>query len=65
MSNKMYLGDSVYADYDDYQITLTTENGAHPSNTIIIDHDVLHNLIHFLEKNLNLKIKIERLNADT
>ena len=39
--NKQYLGDSVYADFDGYGITLTTENGFGPSNTIYLEPQVL------------------------
>jgi len=39
--NKQYLGDSVYADFDGYGITLTTDNGYGPSNTIYLEPRVL------------------------
>ena len=39
--NKQYLGNSVYADFDGYGITLTTENGYGPSNTIYLEPQVL------------------------
>lgn len=39
--HKQYLGDSVYADFDGYGITLTTENGYGPSNTIYLEPQVL------------------------
>ncbi len=39
--HKQYLGDSVYADFDGYGITLTTENGFGPSNTIYLESAVL------------------------
>jgi hypothetical protein len=38
---KLYLGDSVYADFDGYAITLTTENGHGPSNIIYMEPRVL------------------------
>lgn len=39
--NKTYLGDSVYADFDGFQITLTTENDiSGPSNTIVLEPEV-------------------------
>jgi hypothetical protein len=37
---KQYLGDSVYADFDGNYITLTTENGYGPSNTIHLEPSV-------------------------
>jgi hypothetical protein len=39
--NKQYLGDSVYAEFDGYAIMLTTDNGYGPTNTIILEPDVL------------------------
>ena len=39
--DKRYLGDSVYAAFDGYQIRLTTENGFGPSNEIFIEPEVL------------------------
>jgi hypothetical protein len=54
MSNKAYLGDSVYADFDDYAITLTTENSGpeDPSNIIVLEPEVYGALIRWAE---NLK----------
>ena len=48
MSTKRYLGDSVYAEHDGYGITLTTENGAGPSNTIYLEPQVFHALTDWL-----------------
>jgi hypothetical protein len=42
--DKVYLGDSVYADCDGYGIVLTTENGYGPSNTIILEPEVFEAL---------------------
>src|SRR5262245_46316090 len=39
--NKIYLGDSVYADFDGFAITLTTENGYGPTNTIHMEPEVV------------------------
>jgi len=51
MPPKVYLGDSVYADYDGYMICLTTENGMlGPSNTIYLEPDVLESLILYASK---------------
>jgi hypothetical protein len=41
---KMYLGDSVYAYFDGYAIVLTTENGYGPSNTIVLEPEVMQAL---------------------
>ena len=40
--HKTYLGDSVYAEFDEGgRIVLTTENGGPPSNRIVLEPDVL------------------------
>ena len=46
---KVYLGDSVYAIYDGYNIVLTTENGLpnDPSNLIALEPSVLQALVNF------------------
>lgn len=45
-SHKEYLGDSVYAQFDGYGITLTTENGIpeDPTNSIYLEPSVLSSL---------------------
>lgn len=47
---KTYIGDSVYAEFDGYSIILTTENGlpSDPSNTIILEPEVYHSLIEWV-----------------
>jgi hypothetical protein len=49
---KEYLGDSVYAEFDGYQIALTTENGGanDPSNTICLEPAVVVALQEFIRK---------------
>lgn len=44
---KSYLGDSVYAEFDGYGITLTTENGLpdDPSNSIFLEPKVIELLL--------------------
>lgn len=46
MANKMYLGDSVYADFDGFAVILTTENGmaTSPINKIVLEPQVLESL---------------------
>jgi len=55
---KTYLGDSVYVDFDGHDVILTTENGDphDPSNTIIMEPEILVAFIEFLKK-----IKAEQL----
>jgi hypothetical protein len=45
-----YLGDSVYADFDENGITLTTNNGEGPSNTIYIEPEAWNALLRFAKR---------------
>ena len=47
---KLYLGDSVYADFDGYSIVLTTENGMGASNTIMLEPEVMKALEDFRKR---------------
>jgi hypothetical protein len=47
---KDYIGDSVYAELTEgRQIILTTENGFGPSNTIVLEPEVLAALVRYSE----------------
>jgi hypothetical protein len=50
MSQKEYLGDSVYADWDGFGIVLTTENGFGASNTICLEPEVLKALNAYVDR---------------
>jgi hypothetical protein len=50
MSQKVYIGDSVYADFDGEQVVLTTENGYGPTNTIFLDHTTAVALLEYLKR---------------
>lgn len=52
---KIYLGDSVYADFDGYHIILTTNNGFGATNTIALDPHVFYALIDY-KKRLNERL---------
>lgn len=50
IETKTYLGDSVYADVNQYgEIVLTTENGSpgDPSNEIYLEPEVYRALVHY------------------
>jgi hypothetical protein len=52
--SKTYLGDSVYAEYNEYhEVILTTENGLpdDPSNKIILEGNVISALEQFVKEN--------------
>ena len=55
MPKKVYLGDSVYVDTDGYGLTLTTENGYGPSNTIYLEPEVFDSLVKYVESLRNQK----------
>ena len=48
--SKEYLGDSVYASFEDGMIKLTTENGGEASNTIYMESVVVENFLVWLKK---------------
>ena len=48
--NKEYLGDSVYVEHDGFMLTLTTENGYGPSNTIHLEPEVYRNLAQYVAR---------------
>lgn len=50
MSDKEYLGDSVYAEIEAGMVKLTTDNGFGPSNTIYLDIDVYNELVAYVER---------------
>jgi hypothetical protein len=45
---RAYLGDSIYASFDGFNVVLTTENGLEPSNTIVLEPQVCQELINFI-----------------
>ncbi len=49
--NKQYIGDSIYAEFKDNQLILTTENGlpTDPSNTIIFEPEVWRALTNYVD----------------
>lgn len=57
LTEKEYLGDSVFANYDNYHIVLTTENGFGPSNTIYLDSMVMANLLKYISARPSLDEK--------
>lgn len=48
MSDKVYLGDSVYVEIEYGQLKLTTENGFGPTNTIYLEVEVYTALMAYM-----------------
>ncbi|MGH7849625.1 MAG: hypothetical protein ACREOP_04950 [Thermodesulfobacteriota bacterium] len=51
--HKIYIGDSVYADFDGFNLILTTENGYGPSNTIYLEPGLLRKIVDYYQYKLN------------
>jgi hypothetical protein len=47
---KTYLGDSVYVHFDGWMLTLETNNGFGPSNTIHLEPEVYAALVEFVDR---------------
>jgi hypothetical protein len=47
---KTYLGDAVYADVENGQLILTTENGYEATNRIVLEPEVLRHLLDYVER---------------
>ena len=47
-ARKTYLGDGVYADFDNYNIVLTTEDGVSVTNRIYLERAVFDALTKFV-----------------
>lgn len=45
---KCYLGDSVYVEYENGMLKLTTENGYGPTNTIYMEDLVYRSLVAYV-----------------
>ena len=60
MIKKIYIGDSVYAEWNGFQLVLTTENGYGPSNTIYLEDSVIQSLLHYLCGALNVEITVTK-----
>lgn len=47
---KVYLGDGAYASWDGYYIKVTTEDGFHTTNVVVLDNDGVNNLLRFIKQ---------------
>ena len=59
---KTYLGDYVYAELDEtHELVLTTENGIEVTNRIVLGPDELLELLAFLRKRGELRVRMDRV----
>lgn len=49
VTHKEYLGDGVYAEFEDGMIKVTTEDGISVTNTVYLERSVYDALIRFAE----------------
>lgn len=62
---KEYLGDSVYVELDSFcSVILTTENGYGPSNTIVLEPEVIGAFENYLARRVEfLRAESEKING--
>ena len=68
---KAYIGDSVYAEWDGYQLTLTTENGYpdDPLNRIVLEPEIWSSLVTWFDRmksdtaNARIETAVSRANG--
>jgi len=46
-AKRAYIGDSVYATFDGFMLTLYTDNGAGPTNTVCLEQGLLERVVEF------------------
>lgn len=49
-SDKVYLGDGAYVDFDGYNILLTTEDGIKATNSIVMEPEVLSSFLVYINR---------------
>ena len=47
--DKVYLGDAVYAEFDDFGVVLTTEDGVSVTNKIVLEPEVIRAFEKYVE----------------
>lgn len=50
MSDKVYLGDGVYANRSERGIVLTTENGITATNTIVLEPEIVEEFERYIAR---------------
>lgn len=57
---KVYLGDGVYATFNEQGIVLTAENGIRATDTIVLEPEVYRALVWFVEKRKEINEMVTR-----
>ena len=60
---RKYIGDGVYADFDGYNVVLTTEDGIKATNRIVLEPDVWNDLMTYYQWMLE-KLYKDKINDD-
>jgi len=50
LNMKIYIGDSIYAELNDSELIITTENGYGPTNRIVFGGAEWQSLVDFVDK---------------
>ncbi len=48
-SNRIYLGDGLYAEFDGYQVALFAHDGIRATNTVYLEPQVLESFLRWIE----------------
>lgn len=59
-SMAVYLGDSVYANFDGFHVRLFTDNGMGPKNEIFLEDQVLNKLFEFVGKVYGVQVIVKK-----
>lgn len=63
MSNKAYIGDGVYVEFDGYYYILTTEDGIRTTNTIYLEPRVTKDFLEYITRTEDKNGQAEREGA--
>ena len=62
-TEKQYIGDGVYVDFDGLHIVLTTENGIATTNTVYLCPETLSELEAYIDRLRKQKVLIPRVSS--
>ena len=62
-TEKQYIGDGVYVDFDGLHIVVTTENGIATTNTVYLCPETLSELETYIDRLRKQKVLIPRVSS--